>query len=136
MYKDIRSSFKKITFLILDALIVFFEKELYSSIIKVVTSKIAGKIDPPKTHIWFNSVTKFTYSNIYRKHLSGIKFALKQKVIEPRCIVNYTTKLHILMVTCWKRKMMQCVHELKALLQLSSSVLFNATLTFPFMLLL
>lgn len=78
-------------------------------------------------------------SNIYGASLRGIAFALKQKVIERGCIVNDTAKLPTnsnLMVTCWWRKMMQYAHKLKAVLQFSSSVLFNATLTFPFMLLL
>lgn len=85
------------------------------------------------------SATIQTYSNIYENHLEGITFALRQKVIELGHIVNGPTKLPTnsnLMVTCWRRKMMQYVHELKALLQLSSLVLFNATLTFPFMQLL
>lgn len=71
--------------------------------------------------------------------LRGIPFAFKQKVTERECIVNDTAKLPAnsnLMVTCWWRKMMQYAHKLKAVLQFSSLVLFNATLTFPFMLLL
>lgn len=90
--------------------------------------------------VWLKvSATIQTYSNIYENHLEGITFALRQKVIELGHIVNGTTKLPTnsnLMVTCWRRKMMQYVHELKAVLQLSSLVLFNATLTFPFMRLL
>ncbi len=92
------------------------------------------------TVVWLKvSATIQTYSNIYENHLEGITFALRQKVIELGHIVNGTTKLPTnsnLMVTCWRRKMMQYVHELKAVLQLSSLVLFNATLTFPFMRLL
>lgn len=92
------------------------------------------------TVVWLNvSATTQTYSNIYENHLEGITFALRQKVIELGHIVNGTTKLPTnsnLMVTCWRRKMMQYVHELKAVLQLSSLDLFNATLTFPFIRLL
>lgn len=95
-------------------LIEKFIKQSNSSISKV----------PMEKHIRMNcGLLLQIYIFKYLQNLSpGIALVLEQKVAERGSIVNYTEKLPTnshLMVTCWRRKMMQYVHELRAVQQLS-----------------